>query len=46
MFKLIEKEKSVKEIIDELIIKDEEKEKQINQILNSINLIEKKLNEK
>ena len=43
MFKLIEKEKSVKEIVDELIIKDEEKEKQINQILNSINLIEKKL---
>ena len=41
MFKLVEKEKSLKEIIDELTIKDEEKEKKINQILNSINLIEK-----
>ena len=43
---LKENEKSEKEIIDELIIKDEEKEKNINQMLNTINLIQIQLNEK
>ena len=46
MFKLIEKENNKKEIIDELNNEDDEKENDTNKLLNTINLIQKKLDEK
>ena len=46
IFKLDEKEKNIKDIIDELITENEEKDENINQLLNKINLIQSQLDKK